>query len=160
MRYIQDAIEEKYLESLVDEYTNLISGDIPAVLEYLFRNYSKVRSDKVSQKESEVISLTWQPSDLIVLLTRPLEQLQKLAVQAGMPHIDNQILQKGLQLIRNTNDFEYALTQWEDKNDTDKTWDNFKSHFHEHQLKLKSIQRLTMQQTGYYYANALALKVS
>ena len=48
MRYIQDAIEEKYLESLVDEYTNLISGDIPAVLEYLFRNYSKVRSDKVS----------------------------------------------------------------------------------------------------------------
>ena len=77
-----------------------------------------------------------------------------------MPHIDNQILQKGLQLIRNTNDFEYALTQWEDKNDADKTWDNFKSHFHEHQLKLKSIQRLTMQQTGYYYANALALKVS
>ena len=54
MRHIQDAIEEKYLESLVDEYTNLISGDIPIVLEYLFYNYSKVRSDEVAQKEAEV----------------------------------------------------------------------------------------------------------
>ena len=68
----------------------------------------------------------------MVLLTRPLEQLQKLAAQAGIPHTDNQILQKGLQLIRNTNDFEYALTQWKDKNDIDKTWHNLKSHFYEH----------------------------
>ena len=59
MRHIQDVIEEKYIESLVNEYANLISGDIPAVLEYLFCNYGKVRSDEVSQKESEVMSLTW-----------------------------------------------------------------------------------------------------
>ena len=47
MRHIQDAIEEKYLESLVDEYTKLLLGDIPIVLEYLFYNYSKIRSDEV-----------------------------------------------------------------------------------------------------------------
>ena len=160
MRHIQDAIEEKYLESLIDEYTNLITGDTPTVLEYLFYNYGKVRSDEVSQKESEVMSLIWQPSDPMVILTRPLEQLQKLAVQAGMPCTDNQILQKGLQLIRNTNDFEYALTQWEDKTESDKTWENFKNHFHEHQLKLKSTRGPTMQQAGYHHANVLALKVS
>jgi len=51
-------IEEKYLESLVDEYTNLILGDIPTVLEYLFYNYSKVQSNEVAQKEAKVMSLT------------------------------------------------------------------------------------------------------
>ena len=160
MRHMQDAIEEKHLESLVDEHTNLISGDMPTVLEYLFYNCGKVRSDEVAQKEAEVMSLTWQPSEPMVLLTRPLEQLQKLATQAGMPCADNQILQKGLQLMRNANDFECALTQWEDKANADKTWSNFKSHFHEHQLKLKSIRGPTMQQAGCHHANALASRVS
>ena len=42
---MQDAIEEKYLEVLTNKYTNLISVDIPTVLQYLFSNYSKVRAD-------------------------------------------------------------------------------------------------------------------
>ena len=92
MRHMQDAIEAKHLESLVDEHTNLISGDTPTVLEYLFYNCGKVRSDEVAQKEAEVMSLAWQPSEPMVLLARPLEQLQKLAAQAGMPCTDNQML--------------------------------------------------------------------
>ena len=83
--YIQDAIEDKHIESLVDEHTNLVTGEIPVVLECLFHNYGAVRSDEVMQKESDVMSLSWQPSDPLVLLTRPLEQLKKLAVQVNMP---------------------------------------------------------------------------
>ena len=160
MRHTQDAIEGKYIDSLVDEYTNLITGDIPVVLSYLFYNYGKVRSDEVAEKEAEVMSLTWQPSDPMVILTRPLEQLKKLAVQAHMPYTDCQILQKGLQLIRNTNDFEYALQMWEGKSDEEKTWTNFKTHFHEHQLNLRNIRGPTMQQAGYHHANALAKQVT
>ena len=57
------------------------------------------------------MSMNWQPSDPIVLLTRPIEQLQKLATYAGIPYTDSQILEKGLTIIRSTRDFEYALTQ-------------------------------------------------
>ena len=102
---------------------------------------------------------TWQPSDPIVLLTRPLEQLQKLAIQAGIPYTDGQILEKGLTLIRATRDFEYALTQWEDKPQDQKTWATFKTHFHEAQLQLKKIRGPTMQQAGYHHANALAQEI-
>ena len=35
-RHVQDAIEEKYLESMVNEDTQLIQEDIPTVLQYLF----------------------------------------------------------------------------------------------------------------------------
>ena len=79
LRHIQDALEDKYTEALVDEYTNLFSDDIPTVLQYLFYNYGKVSSEEVAQKEQEVMNTTWLPLDLLVLLTRPLEQLRKLA---------------------------------------------------------------------------------
>ena len=106
------------------------------------------------------MSLSQQPSDLLVLLTRPLDQLKKLAVQANMPCTESQILEKDSQLIRNASDFEYALTQWEDKNPADKTWANFKTHFHDHQLKLKKVRGPTMQQAGYHDTNVLASRIS
>ena len=160
LRHAQDALEERYSGPLIDEYTNLLIGDVPSILEYLDYNYGRVRSEEVTQKESEVMSMNWQPSDPIVLLTRPIEQLQKLATKAGVPYTDSQILEKGLTIIRATRDFEYALTQWEDKPDADKVWSNFKTHFHEAQLQLKKIRGPTMQQVGYHHANILAQEIS
>ena len=60
--------------------------DIQEALIYLFHNFSKVTSEEVAQKEVEIISMTWLPLDPIIPLTRPLEQLEKLAQQAGIPY--------------------------------------------------------------------------
>ena len=78
LRHMQDTLEDKYVAAIVDKYTNLITIDIPRVLDYLLYNFGKVSLEEVSQKELEVISITWLPSDSIILLTRPLEQLEKL----------------------------------------------------------------------------------
>ena len=88
---------------------------MPEMLAYLFWNYRKVRLEEVAQKEAQVMATAQQPIDPIVLLTRILEQLQKLATQANIPCTDNQILKKGLSLVRATRDFKYALAQWENK---------------------------------------------
>ena len=96
------------------------------------------------------MSMLWQPSDPIVLLTRPIENLQKLAEQVGVPYTEKQLLEKGLTLIRNTYDFEYALTMWEQKPDADKIQSQFKTHFHKAQLNLKKIRDPTMIQAGYH----------
>ena len=53
--------------------------DIPEALTYLFHNFGKVTSEEEAQKEAEIMSMTWLPSDPIILLTRLLEQLEKLA---------------------------------------------------------------------------------
>ena len=45
-----------------------------------------------------------------MLLIRPIENLQKLAVQVGVPYIDQQLLEKVLTLIQYTRDFEYIIT--------------------------------------------------
>ena len=101
--------EEKYTAALVDEFTNLITDNIPTVLEYLFYNYGKVSSEEVSEKEAEIMAITWNPSDPIILITRPLEQLRKLAAHAKVPYTDAQILEKALAIIRSTRDYEYAV---------------------------------------------------
>ena len=89
----------------------MFRDDIPIVMEYLFYNYGKVHYEEVTQKEAEVMSISWQPNNPIVLLTRPIKNLQKLATQAQNPFSDKQLLEKGLSIIRSTRDFEYALIQ-------------------------------------------------
>ena len=51
-------IEDKYVESLIDDYINLLTDNVLMIKQYLFYNYSKVRSEEVSQKELEVISMS------------------------------------------------------------------------------------------------------
>ena len=43
-RHIQDAIEDKYIEPLVDEHTKLLTDDIQTIMKYLVYNYGNVRS--------------------------------------------------------------------------------------------------------------------
>ena len=47
LRHIQTAVEEKYIEFLVDKDTGLIEDDVPTVLQYLFSNYGKVVLEEV-----------------------------------------------------------------------------------------------------------------
>ena len=56
--HIQDAIEDKYIESLVDEHTNLLIGDVLAILKYLSYNYEKVRSKEITQKDNNIMIIT------------------------------------------------------------------------------------------------------
>ena len=83
---MQEAVKDKYIAFLVDECTSLLSDNIPAVIQYLFYNYSKVGSEEVSEKEEEVISIAQQLNDPIMLLIRLIENPQKLVQQAYVPY--------------------------------------------------------------------------
>ena len=107
---MQEALEDKYTVAIVDSCTNLISIDILAALDYLFYNFGKVTSEEVNQKEAEIMAMTWLLSNPIIMLTKPIEELNKLAHQAGIPCIQVQILEKALSIIRAARDFELALT--------------------------------------------------
>ena len=155
-RHIQDAIEAKYLDSLINEDTRLIQEDILTILHYLFETYGNVPSEEVKQTEQEIRTITFHPADPMIILYNPIEKLKKLGEAAGIPYTENQLLDVGLTVIRNTHDFERALGDWELLNDNQKTWDRFKLHFKTAQKQLKAIRGPTMQQAGYHHANHLA----
>lgn len=133
---------------------------MPAVMQCLFYNHGKVSSEEVAQKEQEAMAMTWFLHNSISLITRPLEQLKKLATRAGVPCTEKQRLEKALVIVRAMRDFEHALALWENKTDADKAWENFKARFHEEQLSLKKNRGPTMQQSGHHQANSIATKAS
>ena len=50
LRWVQDALKDKYMEALVNENTNLISDDVSTVLEFLCHNYGKISSEELTEK--------------------------------------------------------------------------------------------------------------
>ena len=105
MRHIQNTLKHKYIEPLLNDNTGLIKDDLPTVLTYLNTNYGKFPSEKVKQKESEVLSMYFNPADPMVVFYCPIEQLQKLATAAGIPYSPAQQLELDLTLIWSTRDF-------------------------------------------------------
>ena len=99
-RHIQDAVEPKYLESLVNEDTQLIQEDISFVLEYLFDTYGKIPSEEVKQKEAELRAMVFNPADPMILLYNPVEKLEKMGEAAGIPYSPEQILDIGLTVLK------------------------------------------------------------
>jgi len=72
----------------------------PAVLEYLFTNYGTLLLEEVKEKEQEVLKLTFQPSDTMVILYYPIEQLMKLATLADIPYLTVQQIEMGITAVR------------------------------------------------------------
>ena len=80
------------------------------------------------------------------------------SAKANIPFTDAQILEKGLNIIRQTQDFESGLEKWENKRTALQTWDNFKTHFQSAQALLKKTRDPTLQQAGFHHANMLVEK--
>ena len=78
---------------MVNEDTGLIEGNVPAMLEYLLLTYGKVTTDEVKEEENTVLNISFNPADPMVTIFRPIEQLQKKAVAAGIRYSQEQLLE-------------------------------------------------------------------
>ena len=157
LRHIATAIEDRYIESLKNEHTGLIDSDIPTVLQHLQTRYGTVQASEVKEEEDNVLKLDFNPSDPLVILFNPIEKLQKLATTAKMPYTEEQLINFGLTIIRNTRDFEKGLLEW--RSTAIKTWPAFKTHFQDAQQELKDVRGPTMKQAGFHHANHLAQQI-
>ena len=97
--HIKDSIKPKYLESLVENNTQLIQEDISNVLEFLFDLYGKVLTKEVKHKETKIYQMTLYPADPMVLLFNPIKKLYKMAESAETPYTIDQVLNIGLTII-------------------------------------------------------------
>ena len=124
----------------MDEDTGLLSSDLPDVLEHLFQHHGQVRGEEVKAKEVEMLRTSFTPSDPLVMIWNPIEKLKKFAEKADLPYTKQQLIDFGLQLIKNTRDFEQGLQRWNEKPDANKMWENLNSHFRDEQEKLRNIR--------------------
>ena len=79
-----------------------------------------------NRKKNEFSTMTYHPAEPMILLHNSIKKLKKMGEVAGIPYTNDQLLDIGLTVIRNTRDFERALGDWEILSAADKTWDRLK----------------------------------
>ena len=159
VKQIVAAVDPTYLKTLRNDDSHSITHSIPEILAYLFRRYGRVTPDKLNKKELEVRSFVYSLQEPLVTLFDQVEDLRKLGDAAQMPYTAPQILNFGIQLIRNTHDFQDALKSWFSKSNADKNWTNFKLHFEDEHDKLQLVRGATMENAGFHQANFIASQV-
>lgn len=155
-RFLQQALDKKYIQHFINEDTALLDEPIADIMERLFTHYGQIRGEEVTAREADVLRTSFMPSDPLVTIWSPIERLKKFSIRAERPYTEIQLIDMALQLIRNMRDFEKALGNWDKKVDADKTWTNLKEHFCDAQLELRKIRGPTMMQAGFVHANHLA----
>ena len=120
IKQIVEAVDTTYLKSLRNTDTNTINKEVYEILAYLFRRYGKVTPEKLQTAEQEVKAFVYNLQDTLVVLFDKVEDIAKLAQAAKMPYTKAQIVNMGIQLIRNTHDFHDGLKTWLAKEDPEK----------------------------------------
>ena len=154
LKQITSSIDDDYLKELQDDVTGTINQPIPDVLEFLFTRYGKVNSEEVEQEEKKVRSFTWNISDPPVCIFNMIDKLAKVAEAANLEKTEAQLVDYGLNIIRNTGEFETAILEWNAKDAVDKTWYEFKTHFTDAHTALSEVRGTSMRGTHFHQANA------
>ena len=153
---ITSAIESEYLEELRDRTTNTFQDDIPHIFTFLFNNYGNVRPDDPKAEEKSILDMTLTAFDPLTKLFCRIEDLNELAIAAQSPNTQQQLINLGLDVIINTNDYTRALEEWFGLPGA-QTWLQFKTHFTTAQRTIRKVRNATKRNTLFHSANQLSI---
>ena len=154
-RMIQSAIDYQYLKEFISTNTYHINRPIHEVLSTLYTKYGQVRRQDVKNKEREVENINYQLTEPLTDVWTELDDLQKLATRANLKYSDRQMVEMGMNIIKNTHDFEQGIYEWEKKPAADKTYDNLKTHFNDELERLQNIRGDDMLQSTHHQVNVM-----
>lgn len=153
-RQIISAIDKEYIKELYDDVTSTITMTIPQILTFLFTRYGEVTNQRVVTEEEKVKNFTWNIIDPPVVLFNLIEDLQTISDAANNPKTISQLINYGLEIIKNTGEFETALLAWIARPTVEHTWPNFKTHFTTAHTELSRIRGAQMRGSAFHQANA------
>ncbi len=99
------AIDDFYLAALKNHQTNTITTPLYQVLEYLYRNYSRVIPTQLVHEEQQLTNWFHDPTLPIVLVFNKVDDLMDLAHAASLPYLTQQILNFAYLLLNKTGKF-------------------------------------------------------
>ena len=95
----------------------------------------------------------------LVIVFNVIEELKLLAEAANDPFTPVQLLEIGIQVIKNSHDFENGLLMWFQLPIRSRDWTTFKTHFEAAYAILKVVRGPMMKSTAYHQANILQTQV-
>jgi hypothetical protein len=159
IKQIVQAVESKYLKALRNSTTNSINKTMPDIFRYLFKKFGAIDSEQLLTEERTVRDMVYSLQDPLVTLYDAIEELERLGDAADNPYTAKQLIAFGLEVLRNTREFEEGIRAWNRLPMQGKTWETFKDHFETEHRELKLVRGKTMQSAGFHQANFMASRV-
>ena len=149
---LTEAVEDLYLSEKCNRFTGYLGVTTRDLLDHLLERYGNITAaDLQANKDAmdEPIDVTL-PIDAYF---KRVEDCIQLATDANTPFSDQQVLQTAYFAVQATGLYKDGLKEWRSKQDTNKTWTNFKKLFAAEYHQLKEEQRLTSSAAGYSTMN-------
>ena len=89
--------------------------------------------------------MVYSLTDPITTVFEPIQGLEQLAIIGKHPYTQIQLVDIGLQIISNTNNFENVLIEWYGLPNINQTWPAFKTHFTAKRKNLRKVRGKTVK---------------
>ena len=146
---LSNALPAHYLKRYRNTISNKIQTPIHKILSDLFTAHGAITDHELITRESTLRARIFEISQPLVELYNAVEELQEVATASQNPYTDSQLVQIGMQLLRNMNDYEKARGEWMSLPHNSKTWVNFKTHFDDAYQYLLNLRGQTMKDTAF-----------
>ena len=157
LRQISKALPDLYIKSFRNEYSNTFNTDLKTILQYLFTTYGYITPEELTEKKEVLCAKVFDIQQPLIIMFNELEELEQVAIAASNPYTSTQLVNIGIKLIKNFNDFDRGLTSWFERPIEQHTFSNFKSHFEREYQALRKVRGPTMKSAIYLQqANAIA----
>ena len=153
MKQITTTVETDYIEELHNPLTDNITRPIPEVLTFLFTRYGFLDSRRLTKEEDKVRDFSWKISDTPVVFFNLIEDLEIIAEAARNVKSDTQKVNYGVDIVRDTNEFETSLLTWLVRLTDRQTWVNFKTHFTTAHTELSKVRGSSVRGSTFHQAN-------
>ena len=154
-----EAIQDKYTKCLRNRLTQRVDMTLEALLRTLFQRYGFVTQHQLAEFESSVRQYTYNVQEPLSLVFDLVEELQLLAEAARTPYSEVQLVSFGVEILRNTHDFQDGIKSWNRLPAANRNWANFITHFEQEYQELLKLRGPTMQSSTLHSANAIVEQV-
>ena len=121
-----------------------MNQSIRNLLMHLFENYGNITQLELEDNDTKMRTL-WDSNNPFDCLVQQLEDGQDYADDGGQPYTTDQLLRIAYTLVFKTGLYFEDCKAWNAKPNNEKTWTNFKAHFHHAQRLLRDQLRTTKQ---------------
>jgi hypothetical protein len=149
------AVEEKYYVGLSHRITGMTRVTVKEILDHLEAEHGKI-TDTDMHKNTAGLTAPWEPDTTMNTLWTRTDDAIEIAEAGGAPIHEVTIVSTLRVVLKATGAFTWAIQTWDDKSATDKTYDNFKAHFTEANVRrLEEANTTTVTNAGFQGPHAI-----
>jgi hypothetical protein len=154
IQQIVKAVEAPYLAAIRDRGSNSLRGPIKSILTHLQTLYGRVSPQMLEDREQELRNMPYNAKYPIDMVFNSVMDFVDYAELAEQPVTQKQTVAKAYTILNKTGRFKTAITEWNRKQEVNKTWINFKTHFRQAHQEFRETTDLSLEDSQLERNNA------